>query len=57
MIKQMAWNTFKQTGDINTYLELKEVTNVEKNIKNICETEKAETYETGKNKGNNNCRT
>ena len=27
MIKQMAWNTFKNTGDINTYLELVEVKN------------------------------
>ena len=32
MIKQMAWNTFKNTGDINTFLELMEVENVEKNI-------------------------
>ncbi len=32
MIKQMAWNTFKNTGDINTYLELVEVENIEKNI-------------------------
>ena len=32
MIKQIAWNTFKNTGDINTFLELVEVKNVEKNI-------------------------
>ena len=32
MIKQMAWNTFKNTGDINTVLELVQVENVEKNI-------------------------
>ena len=32
MIKQMAWNTFKKTGDINTFLELVEVKNIEKNI-------------------------
>ena len=32
MIKQIAWNTFKNTGDINTFLELVEVENVEKNI-------------------------
>ena len=25
MIKSIAWNTFKQTGDINSYLEFKEV--------------------------------
>lgn len=32
MIKQMAWNTFKKTGDINTFLELMEVKNIEKDI-------------------------
>lgn len=31
MIKQIAWNTFKNTGDIHTMLELIEV---EKAIKN-----------------------
>ncbi len=30
MIKKIAWNTFKNTGDINTFLELKEIENVEK---------------------------
>lgn len=50
MIKQIAWNTFKQTGNINTFLELKQVANIEQNIK-------AEPYEDCKNKGNNNCRT
>lgn len=29
MIEKMAWNTFKNTGDINTFLELKEVENLE----------------------------
>ena len=29
MIKQLAWNTFKETGDIKTYLEFKEVKNIE----------------------------
>lgn len=32
MIKKMAWNTFKNTGDINTFLELIEVENIEKNM-------------------------
>lgn len=35
MIENMAWNTFKQTGDINSYLEFKEVKNIEKNMKVI----------------------
>lgn len=25
MIKEIAWNTFKNTGNINTYLELKQI--------------------------------
>ena len=32
MIKQMAWNTFKNTGDINTFLELAKVKDIEKDI-------------------------
>ena len=32
MIKQMAWNTFKKTGSIDSYLELVELENVEKDI-------------------------
>ena len=32
MIKQMAWNIFKNTGNIDSYLELVELENVEKNI-------------------------
>ena len=32
MIKQIAWNTFKNTGNINTFLELVEVENIQKNI-------------------------
>ncbi len=47
MIKQIAWNTFKNTGNIDTFLELKQIIDVEENIK-------AEKYETTKSKGNNN---
>lgn len=35
VIKQIAWNTFKNTGDINTFLELIEVENTQKNINRI----------------------
>ena len=37
MIKKIAWNTFKNTGDINTYLELKQFENIENslNVENI----------------------
>lgn len=42
MIKNMAWNTFKNTGDINSYLEFNEVRNLEENMKeNIDETDKS----------------
>lgn len=56
MIKQMAWNTFKNTGDINTFLELIEVENIEKQNmeKGIV---KAEQYGNVKDEGNNNIRT
>lgn len=47
MIKQIAWNTFKKTGDINTFLEMKEVQNIEEEIK------KAEQYGSIQNEGNN----
>lgn len=33
MIKKIAWDTFKNTGDINTFLEFKQIENVENEIK------------------------
>lgn len=30
-MKDLAWNTFKQTGDINTFMELIQVENIQKN--------------------------
>ena len=33
MIKKIAWNTFKSTGDINTFLELKQIMDIEENLK------------------------
>lgn len=47
MIKQLAWNTFKNTGNIDTYLELVEVENIQKNLK-------VNEYENDKNKRDNN---
>lgn len=35
MIKKMAWDAFKNTGDINTFLEYKEIENAEKGIHEI----------------------
>ncbi len=60
MIKQIAWNTFKNTGDINTMMELIEVDKViqdeaknkETNeLKNIIK--ENTNYGYYKNKGNN----
>lgn len=31
-IKKLAWNTFKQTGNINTFMELMQVENMEQKI-------------------------
>ena len=47
MLKKMAWNTFKNTGNIDTFMELMEVENIEKNLK-------AENYGNNQNQGNHN---
>lgn len=48
MIGKIAWNTFKNTGDINTFLEYRQVQDLENIIK-------VKEYEDRQNKGNNNC--
>lgn len=54
MIKQMAWNTFKNTGNIDTFLELLQLENMEKNILNKdLENTKVNEYGEFENKGNN----
>ncbi len=40
MIKKMAWDAFKNTGDINTFLEYKEIENLEKGIEEIQDIQK-----------------
>lgn len=47
MVKQIAWNTFKNTGNIDAFLEYKQLQNIEENIK-------VKEYENSQNKGNNN---
>jgi len=47
MIKQLAWNTFKNTGNIDTFLELKQVIDIEEDIKEG-------VYENGKDEWSNN---
>ena len=51
----MAWNTFKNTGDINTFLELLQFENMEKNITEKISDNNIKVKEYGeyKNKGNN----
>ena len=50
MIKEIAWNTFKNTGSINTFLELKQIENFQNNkISN----QKVEANECCKNERNN----
>ena len=34
MIRKIAWNAFKNTGDINAFLELKQIENLEKQLNN-----------------------
>lgn len=34
MIKKIAWDMFKNTGNINTFLEYKQIENTEKGINN-----------------------
>ena len=60
MIKKLAWNTFKNTGNINTFLELMEVENVEKDLqKNALNNQinyEKDIYRNNKDKRNNSFR-
>lgn len=51
MIKQLAWNTFKNTGNINSYLELVEVQNMEKQLKESTMIEEKKKPNLGENIG------
>lgn len=53
MIKEFAWNVFKETGSVDTFLELKRIENIEKLKSNL---QKVETNGNNKNERNNNCR-
>ena len=50
MIKKLAWNTFKTTGNVDTFMELKQI---EKNEKNLNNAQKVEKNGNSKNEGNN----
>ena len=40
MIKKLAWDAFKNTGDINAFLEYKQIENLEKGIEELQEIQK-----------------
>lgn len=48
MIKEIAWNTFKNTGNVDTYLEMKQLEN------SMISVQKVEVNEYSKNEGDNN---
>ena len=50
MIKKIAWETFKNTGDVNTFLEFKQIKSLEEQIRE----QKAEQNGNYKNEWNNN---
>ena len=52
MIKDMAWNLFKTTGNVDTYLEFKQIKNIENNIN----MQKVNNNGDCKDEGDNNCR-
>lgn len=56
MIKQMAWNMFKNTGNIDTFMELLEVENIERKLNEEKQKDnniKVNEYGELKDKGNN----
>lgn len=50
MIKKIAWDTFKNTGDINAFLELKQIENIENKLNKEKDIKENGQYE---NKWNN----
>ena len=56
MIKQLAWNTFKNTGNIDTFMELMAFQNLEKNIINVNDNIKVNEYGDNKDQGLDNIR-
>jgi len=55
MIKKIAWETFKNTGNVNTFLEMKQFDEIEQKIQNnMKQIQKVEQYGDNKNEWNNN---
>lgn len=53
MIKDLAWNTFKKTGNVDTFLELKQIENMQN--QNLILNQKVNLNEHCENERNNNC--
>ena len=53
MIKDIAWNMFKSTGNVDIFLKMKQIENIQNNLENL---QKVEINGNNKNEGNNNCR-
>lgn len=53
MIKKIAWDTFKNTGDVQTFLELKQIENIEEKIQVQNQTIKKEQHQMEEQNGNN----
>lgn len=48
MIKKIAWDAFKNTGDINTFLEFKQLEIIEKELQNTKQVETNHEYKENK---------
>ena len=48
MIKKIAWDVFKNTGDINAFMEFKQIENLQNQAEKIMENNQ-ETYKEEKN--------
>ena len=46
MIKKIAWETFKNTGDINSFIELKQIEDIERKIEENTENQQNITNQT-----------
>lgn len=44
MIRKIAWDTFKNTGDINAFIELKQIENIENQMNHKETNTKSENY-------------
>lgn len=56
MIKDLAWNAFKNTGNINTFLELKQIEKIQKENSNIVLNQEMQNIKDMQNLGRNSNR-